>query len=114
VLKTWRQQASVLGLIDLPPPLVDRVERVTFFDRNAYFPPSLLELAARKSVPVYVFMGQWDAQTLQPRLDIVALNVEPAQPMLQAAITTLETAIRNRPGAWHGWGDAGLYFQPKQ
>ena len=116
VLKTWKQRANVLGLIDLPPPLVDRVERVSFFGRDAYFPPSLFELAQRKSMPVYVFVGQWDSASLQPRLDIVALELDsalPAQSMLQEAITTLETAIRKRPGGWHAWGDAILYFAQK-
>jgi drug/metabolite transporter (DMT)-like permease len=110
VMKTWKRGASVLGLIDLPPPLVDRTARVDFFGQPALFPPSLLELAQRSSIPVYVFIGQWDAQTLQPRLDVIAIKSGSAQQMLQQATTLLETAIHTRPGAWHAWGDAPLYF----
>jgi phosphatidylinositol dimannoside acyltransferase len=110
VMKAWKQRVSVLGLIDLPPPLVDRTASVTFFGRPALFPPSLLELASRKSIPVYAFIGQWDADTLQPSLMLLPLQLESAQVTLQQAVTVLEQAIRLRPGAWHAWGDAPLYF----
>jgi drug/metabolite transporter (DMT)-like permease len=110
VMKTWKQQTNVLGLIDLPPPLVDRTAEVSFFGRAALFPPSLLELADRKNLPVYVFIGQWDAQTLQPTLALVPLAAGPAEARLQQAVDLLENAIRTRPGAWHGWSEASLYF----
>ncbi len=110
VLKSWTQQSSVLGLIDLPPPLVDRTAPVIFFDRTAWFPPSLLELASRKSVPIYAFIGQWDPVTLQPSLRLTLLAPVSAQSVLQEAVSILEAAIRARPGGWHSWGDATLYF----
>ena len=115
VLKSWTQRTSVLGLIDLPPPLVDRAAEVSFFGRTALFPPTLLELASRKSVPIYAFIGQWDPVTLQPSLTLTPLISVSAQPALQAAVSILEAAIRARPGGWHAWGDASLYFvTPKQ
>ena len=110
VLKSWTQRTSVLGLIDLPPPLVDRTAQVIFFGRTALFPPTLLELAGRKSVPIYAFIGQWDPVTLRPTLTVTPLPSVSAQAALQDAVSLLEAAIRTRPGGWHAWGDASLYF----
>lgn len=109
VMKTWKQDVSVLGLIDLPPPLVDRTAAVRFFGDTAYFPPSLIELAVRKGLPVYAFIGQWDAATLQPRVNVRLLSSGSADTLLQEAVSTLESAIRERAGAWHAWGEAALY-----
>ena len=110
VMKAWSKRASVLGLIDLPPPVVDRTAEVTFFGRTARFPPSLLELASRKDMPVYGFIGQCDALTMQPTLRVVPLSDATAPLRLQHAVALLEEAIRDRPGAWHAWGDISLYF----
>lgn len=109
VMKTWKQGASVLGLIDLPPPLVDRTAEVQFFGDVAHFPPSLIELAIRKQMPIYAFVGQWNAATLQPQLSVKPFAAATAGETLQAAIAVLESAIRARPGAWHAWGEATLY-----
>ena len=109
VMKTWKQDVSVLGLIDLPPPLVDRTAAVQFFGDTAYFPPSLIELAVRKGLPVYAFIGQWDAATLQPRVNVRLLSSGSTDTLLQEAVGTLESAIRERAGAWHAWGEAALY-----
>ena len=110
VMKTWKRDASVLGLIDLPPPLVDRSAEVTFFGRTALFPPSLLELASRNDMPVYAFIGQWNAATLQPELAVIPVAADAALPRMQVVVSLLEAAIRQRPGAWHAWGDVSLYF----
>jgi drug/metabolite transporter (DMT)-like permease len=109
VMKTWKQGVSVLGLIDLPPPLVDRTADVQFFGDTACFPPSLIELAVRKGLPVYTFIGQWDATTLQPRVNVTLLAPGSTDTLLQEAVRTLESAIRERAGAWHAWGEAALY-----
>ena len=110
VMKTWKSDASVLGLVDVPPPLVDRTAAVPFFGRIAQFPPSLIELAARKNLPIHVYVGQWNAETLQPQLKIWTMPTA-AMPEAQVrVISVLEAAIRARPGAWHAWGDAALYF----
>ena len=110
VTKTWKTDASVLGLVDVPPPLVDRTAAVRFFGRTAHFPPSLIELAARKNLPIHVYLGQWNAETLQPHLRVLTMPTA-AMPEAQVqVISVLETAIRVRPGAWHAWGDAPLYF----
>ncbi len=115
VMKTWKHDTNVLGLIDLPPSLVDRSAEVLFFGRTARFPPSLLELASRKDMPVYGFIGQWDAVDLQPKLTVVHLSPADVPLRLQQAVSMLEAAIRERPGAWHAWGDVALYFvQPAQ
>ena len=111
VLKAWKDGTSVLALIDLPPPLVDRSAAVQFLGATAYFPPSLIELAHRQQRPIHVFIGQWNRDTLQPELKVVSLNASSAEASLQAAVTLLEGAVQQRPGAWHGWGDVGLYFQ---
>ena len=78
---------------------------------TAYFPPSLVELAHRQLRPIHVFIGQWNRDTLQPELKVVSLDTRSADASLQAAVTLLESAVQQRPGAWHGWGDAGLFFQ---
>ena len=109
VMKTWKQDVSVLGLIDLPPPLVDRTAAVMFFAAPAHFPPSLIELAIRQSRPIHVFIGQWNAVTLQPELRIVALATGDTLDTLQQAVSQLEQVVRARPGAWHAWGEASLY-----
>ncbi len=110
VMKIWKTDASVLGLVDVPPPLVDRTAAVPFFGRTAHFPPSLIELAVRKNLPIHVYTGQWNADTLQPHLKILTVTAA-AMPEAQAqVISVLEAAIRARPGAWHAWGDAPLYF----
>ena len=111
VLKAWKEGNSVLALIDLPPPLVDRSAAVQFLGATAYFPPSLVELAHRQQRPIHVFIGQWNRDTLQPELKVVSLDTRSADASLQAAVTLLESAVQQRPGAWHGWGDAGLFFQ---
>ncbi len=111
-LRAWKQSTSVIGLIDLPPPLVDRVERVRFLGRDAYFPPTLLELAQRANAPVYVFVGQWDRATLEPVLRVERLVVGAQQSALQGAVNALERSIRQRPGAWHAWSEASLFFLP--
>lgn len=113
VMKTWKQDSSVLGLIDLPPPLVDRTAAVQFFGSTAYFPPSLIELAVRKQLPIHAFIGQWDPVTLQPVLTVTTIATASAEPSLQAAVNVLESAIRARPGAWHAWGEAALYRDSK-
>lgn len=110
VLKTWKRGASVLALLDLPPPLVDRTAAVQFFGQTAWFPPTLPELAARQQRPVYLFIGQWNRITLQPELRITALDGTDATATLQAAVRVLEQTVRGRPGGWHAWGDVGLYF----
>ena len=110
VMKTWKTDASVLGLIDVPPPLVDRTASVPFFARTAHFPPSLIELATRKNLPIHAYIGQWDAETLQPQLKVLTMPSMRMPEALAQVISVLETAIRTRPGAWHGWGDAPLYF----
>lgn len=109
VMKTWKQDTSVLGLIDLPPPLVDRTAAVQFLGSTAYFPPSLIELAVRKQLPIHAFIGQWDPVTLQPTLSVTSIVSNDANQSLQAAVNVLESAIRTRPGAWHAWGEAALY-----
>jgi drug/metabolite transporter (DMT)-like permease len=109
VMKTWKQDTSVLGLIDLPPPLVDRTAAVQFLGSTAYFPPSLIELAVRKQLPIHAFIGQWDPVTLQPTLSVTPIVSNDANQSLQAAVNVLESAIRTRPGAWHAWGEAALY-----
>ena len=110
VMKIWKSEASVLGLVDVPPPLVDRCIAIPFFGRSAQFPPSLVELAVRKGLPIHVYLGQWDAQTLQPQLRVLTLPSVAMPAALEQVIAVLEAAIRARPGAWHAWGDAPLYF----
>ncbi|TAG48571.1 MAG: hypothetical protein EAZ30_05210 [Betaproteobacteria bacterium] len=110
VLRAWRQGTSVIGLIDLPPPLVDRVERVKFLGRDAYFPPSLLELAARAQVPMFVFVGQWNRSNLVPELRVAALPIVGEGSALKCAVDSLEHCIDTRPGAWHAWSEVSLYF----
>ena len=112
VMKTWKNDASVLGLVDVPPPLVDRTAAVPFFGRTAHFPPSLIELAARKNLPIHIYIGEWNADTLQPQLKVVTMPTATMPEAQARVISLLETAIRARPGAWHGWGDAPLYFAP--
>ncbi len=112
VMKTWKTDASVLGLVDVPPPLVDRTAPVSFFGRTAHFPPSLIELASRKNLPIHVYIGQWNADTLQPQLSVVTLPTATLPEAQARVISLLESAIRARPGAWHAWGDAQLYFVP--
>lgn len=110
VMKTWKSDTSVLGLVDVPPPLVDRTATVPFFGRDAQFPPSLIELAVRKNLPIYVYIGQWNAETLQPQLKVLKMPTAAMPDAQVQVISVLETAIRARPGAWHAWGDAPLYF----
>jgi lauroyl/myristoyl acyltransferase len=110
VMKTWKTDASVLGLVDVPPPLVDRTAAVPFFGRIAHFPPSLIELATRKHLPIHVYIGQWNAATLQPQLKVVTMPIAAISDMQARVISVLESAIRDRPGAWHAWGDSPLYF----
>ena len=110
VMKIWKSEASVLGLVDVPPPLVDRCIAIPFFGRSAQFPPSLVELAVRKGLPIHVYLGQWDAQTLQPQLRVLTLPSVAMPAALEQVVAVLEAAIRARPGAWHAWGDAPLYF----
>jgi drug/metabolite transporter (DMT)-like permease len=111
VLRAWKQGISVIGLIDLPPPLVDRVESVKFLGREAYFPPTLPALVARASVPVYVFLGQWNRAELVPELRVIALQSSGTQSTLQSTVDLLERSVLARPGAWHAWSEASLYFQ---
>ena len=112
IMKTWKAGANVLGLLDVPPPLVDRTAVVPFFERSAQFPPSLIELAARGVRPIYVYIGQWDAESLQPQLKVLTMPPGTVPEVMASTTAVLEWAIRSRPGAWHAWGDAPLFFAP--
>jgi drug/metabolite transporter (DMT)-like permease len=110
-LRAWKHGTSVIGLVDLPPPLVDRTERVKFLDRDAQFPPTLIELANRAQIPIYAFIGEWDAQTLTPSLRVFPLQQTTSLSSLQIIVAALEMELRRRPGAWHSWSEAHLYFE---
>ena len=80
---------------------------VPFFGRTAQFPPSLIELAVRKRLPIHVYIGQWGADTLQPQLKVLTMPAA-AMPDAQAqVISVLEREIRAL-----GWdGGVGVYTQ---
>ena len=83
-----------------------------FFGRTAHFPPSLIELAVRKNLPIHVYIGQWNADTLQPHLRVLTMPTATMPDAQAQVISVLEAAIRARPGGWHAWGDMPLYFVP--
>ena len=111
IIRNWRNGVSLIAMADVPPPLVDRTCTVEFFDRPAEFPPSLIELALRQKKPIYMFKAEWDRVTMRPIMqvrEVVGLNHEL---VLQDFVDELESMIRRRPGAWHLWGDATLFFR---
>ena len=111
VLRAWKQGTSVIALVDLPPPLVDRSEAVTFLDRVAYFPSALFHLAHRMNVPVYAYVGGWDITTMTPNVRLVQLHGTSPLESLQDAVSFFEHELKQNPGSWHAWGDIDLYFE---
>ncbi len=111
VIRNWRNGVSLIAMADVPPPLVDRTCEVEFFDRPAWFPPSLVELALRQKKPIYLFRAEWDRATMRPTMHVRQVIGEQHELVLQAFVDELESMIRRRPGAWHLWGDASLFFR---
>jgi hypothetical protein len=71
----------------------------------------LIELALRQKKPIYLFKAEWNRVTMRPIMqvrEVVGLNHEL---VLQDFVDELESMIRRRPGAWHLWGDATLFFR---
>jgi len=110
MIGNWRKGISLVALVDVPPPLVDRTATIRFFDRDAEFPPSVIDLALRQRQPVWMFGVEWQPDTLQPMLRVRRLEADSAGAVLQQCASELEAMIRRRPGAWHLWGDMPLFF----
>ena len=111
VLRTWKRGSSVIGLVDLPPSLVDRTQAVSFMGRTAHFPPTLFELAHHANVPIFVYFGYWEHRPLRPVLEVYEVTGQTPAESMQKAITQFEVVLSAVPGRWHQWGDIDLYFQ---
>lgn len=108
----WREGRSVIALSDLPAQPEDRALTATFFGREARFPSAVFSLAHAARVPVYLFLGRWNAQTGQPELhleSLAAANTPTAQ-LLQRYVARLEHEIRQSPAYWHVWPSFEQYF----
>jgi len=104
-----------LAAIDIPPALAKRCSPVPFFGRTAYMPRRAIELAHATGAGLWMFFGEIDRDTLQQRIRIEPIDLnEGVDAAFARYAAMLETAIRNRPGLWHAWGDAGLYFTVPQ
>jgi drug/metabolite transporter (DMT)-like permease len=108
----WREGRSVIALSDLPAQAGDRAASATFFEREARFPSAVFSLAHAAHVPVYLFLGRWNAESCQPELHIellAAANV-PVAEALRQYVSRLEQEIRKSPAHWHVWPSIDDYF----
>lgn len=104
----WDAGRSVLGMVDVPPPLARRRTRVSFLGREAAFPDGLVKLAEGAGVPIMAYLGYLDADGKR-RLALKRLP-NPSTDSLQALVGMLETAIRQDPAAWHLWAECPSFF----
>lgn len=110
IINQWKQGVSLVALMDVPPPLVDRTATLRFFGRDAEFPPSLVELALRQQKTIHLFATEWDPVSLRPVMRLQTISASSQEVVLQHFADYLEAMIRRRPGAWHLWGDVTLFF----
>jgi drug/metabolite transporter (DMT)-like permease len=110
----WKRGESAIALTDLPVSNVDRYRYAPLLSRSAYLPSSLFELAARSTVPVYVFIGEWNPQALQPtvRIELLAAAGSSAEEMVLRYATILNAELLRRPSAWHFWPAVEQFFKP--
>jgi drug/metabolite transporter (DMT)-like permease len=110
----WKRGESAIALADLPVSNVDRYSEVSLLARSAYLPSSLFELAALSRVPVYVFVGEWDPQTLRPlvRIDLLSPSGSSAEDMISRYAARLDAELLRRPSAWHFWPAVEQFFEP--
>jgi drug/metabolite transporter (DMT)-like permease len=112
IRSAWREGRSVIALSDLPAQEGDRAQRHTFFGREASFPSAVFSLAAAASVPVYLFLGRWNAETCRPELRVELLSGADtnASETMHRYVERMEREIRAQPAAWHVWPSFESYF----
>jgi drug/metabolite transporter (DMT)-like permease len=112
MLENLRQGGRGLAAIDIPSVLAKRTSPVQFFGRTAYMPRRAIEIAQEAGAQLWVFFSEVDRATQQQhiRMSPISLAGGVDEAFNQYA-SMLEQAIRTRPGLWHAWGDAPLYFR---
>ena len=112
--EVWRRGDHIYIASDIPAVLVRGTVGVPFFGSTGYFPLRPFVLAAEQKVPVYMLVAAWDAETLQPTLNICELHGATPHEQLATLVAKHEALMRARPGAWHLWGEWPLFFhEPK-
>ncbi len=104
-----RNGTSILGMVDVPPPLSGSRVPVPFMGGEAWFPDGLSRLAASEGVPFVAYLARLDPVTGLRHLTLSRLPVNGEAPMHSLA-TLLENALRNDPAAWHLWAEWPLFF----
>lgn len=112
--EVWQRGDHIYIASDIPPVLVRGTVGVPFFGSTGYFPLRPFVLAAEQKVPVYMLVGSWDAETLQPTLNIFELRGATPHEQLATLVAKHEALMRARPGAWHLWGEWPLFFHEQK
>lgn len=104
-----RAGISVLGMVDVPPPLAPRGVPVTCLGREVRFPDGLLRLAEAEGVPVLGYvchLGPDGGRRL-----VFRRAPESAANALKMLAEMLDAAIRVDPAAWHLWAEWPLFLR---
>jgi drug/metabolite transporter (DMT)-like permease len=107
----WRDGKSAIALLDLPVQPGERYMDVSFFGQNARFPSAVFSLAEKSRVPIYLFVGSWNPETLRPILAIKSLAEvgQSAEESMRRYVSELETLIEFNPSSWHFWPSVESY-----
>lgn len=111
VVEALRHQQMVLAAIDAPADQADAAEVITLANMRARVPRALLRLAARQSVPTWVYVTGLDVLSGERWLRLVPLGATPdSDDLIHQVFGELDALIRLDPAAWHFWGEAPRIF----
>jgi len=115
VLKALRAGEQVGVVVDVPAYLSSSSTLIPFLGARARFPRGIFRLAAEHGVPVTVFINGIRFSDGRRFLRLYQLGVERDVDALMARVYAyLEALIREEPAAWHFWGVADAFFDPRE
>lgn len=102
----------VHAVIDVPSDQVNSSAPVSILGLQARVPTSLLRLAAERALPVCVYVGGTDMASGRRFLRITQMpEALDADELVRAVFAELDRNIRERPPAWHLWGESDRFFR---
>jgi hypothetical protein len=106
-----RRGGQLVAAIDVPADQAGNSLPVEVAGLPARLPTGILALAARRSIPVYVFSCGLRWADGKRTLAIRRLAAGDAAGMLAQTASLLDGVIREDPAQWHFWGEAPRFFQ---
>ena len=113
VKEILQKDECAIALIDIPPALTPLCSPVKFFGRTAYMPRRLIDIAIEEQADIFYCRGDFSPTDLRLYLAFERISTKSGpQAVFSRYAELLEADIRERPGSWHAWGHADLFFQP--